>query len=80
MVIGLYVVGVLSMLIGGYGLYSGIMMDTSVDAADGIASVANLQLMHFQTANLILGSAFFIIAAVTISSAAIIETMKRASE
>ena len=77
MVISLYVVGVLSLMIGGYGIYSGIIMDTSVDTDFGIASVANLHLMHLQTANFILGSAFFIIAAITLSSGAIIEAVRK---
>jgi len=82
MVIGLYVVGVLSLLIGGYGIYSGIMMDTSVEAGEGLAAVANPQLMHLQSADLILALAFWIIAAITLSSGAIIESIqaKRGSE
>lgn len=76
MVIGLYVVGVLSLLVGGYGIYSGVMMDTSVDAGAGLAAVANLQLMHVQSANLILGCAFWLIAAITLSSGAIIEAIQ----
>lgn len=76
MVIGLYVVGVLSLLVGGYGIYSGIMMDTAVETGEGLAAVANLQLMHVQSANLILGCAFWIIAAITLSSGAIIEAIR----
>ena len=71
MVIGLYVVGVLSLMIGGYGIYSGIMADTAV------AGTANFELMHIQSANLLLGCAFLIIAAITLSSGAIIEAVRK---
>jgi hypothetical protein len=58
-------------LVGGYFLYSGLVMDTSVATGDG-GTVANLQLMHVQAMKIALGIGSAVIAALFAVGSAII--------
>lgn len=60
-------------VVGGYFLYVGISLDTSVSTGDG-GAVANLQLMHVQAMNIGVGIGSAVIAAIFGVGSAIVAT------